>query len=798
MRRVICAVALCGLLACDDGGERAETTAGQDAGGATGDAGPGAARDGSASAGDSGSSPADASPAGADADIPDAAPAEAPPLPAAPDGVTTADDAMALVDPFIGTGGWGFGYAAETPAAQVPNGAVRLGPDTTAGGAHPDFQHFSGYHYDDPDVRGFSHLHLVGTGAADLGNLRVMPWGDLPEAGPVGWYTSMDKESERASPGRYGVRLPDVGVEVDLTASGWSGWHRYHFDAREGPVHVAIDAGASVVDDGIEAATVTVEDGLVEGSLTFRGGLTGRQRGFTLHFSIEADPPPADGFVWAGGVFDPEGVEADDPASGAVLAYDGADGPTVELRVGVSYIDLENARAHRTAGASFEDVLAAAEDAWRSVLGRLRVAGGSEVDRRKLFTAQYHTYAMPTRLDELDGRYRGHDGEVHATDGHGYYTDLSLWDTFRTLHPWLALTDAEVTRGCLRSLMLMAEQGGVMPRWPALLGDSGSMIGSSADYLFAEGALKGIEGVDYDHAMDLLLASSAPGGKRRAAAEYNALGWVPSDMHGGSVSKHLEYAWADYALYTLARHLGRPEAEMLEARMGHLWNLLNPDTGFFAPRMADGTFEDIVPTRIFMGSGPYVEGSAWHWRWYGLHLPGVFAERMGGPDALFEQLEQFFADSALGRDAPIATLSPDRYYWHGNEPALHTAYLFHAADRPDRLWHWVRQIQNRLYTDRPDGLPGNDDGGTLSAWFLFSALGFYPVAGGDQYLAGTPLFPYVELDLPSGDLLVVHAPGASSEVGGQAAAWLNGAPLGAGFPHAKLEGGAVLHFQMSP
>ncbi|MEZ4463351.1 MAG: GH92 family glycosyl hydrolase [bacterium] len=516
---------------------------------------------------------------------------------------------LASVDLFIGTGGVGFNYAAQTPAAQMPLGMVRLGPDTTWGPAHPDFHHFSGYHFSDPDVRGFSHTHFVGTGVVDYGNLRVLPWRAAlaDDTRPGLLFTPMDKATERASPGRYDVRLPEQDVDVTLTASTRAGVHRYRF-GEGGRVQLLIDAAASAADRGVEDARVVFNGTGIDGQVTYRGPLTGRTRPFTLYFSARADQSPVGAFVWdAGGIQRGAGSAQGDEA-GAGLEFEVPAGGVVELRVGISFIGPAEALANlgEVDRRPLEEVAAETAAAWADLLGRVRIGGGTVEQQRTFYTALYHSFTMPTRLDE-GGRYRGLDGEVHETQ-HPYYTDLSLWDTFRTLHPWYILVAPEVQRDCLRSLLKMADDGGLVPRWPAGLSYGGSMIGTSADLLFAGSALKGIDGIDYDAAFDALWRTAGgpppPGsqfGGRTGMAEYLARGWLPTDTYDKAVSNTLEFAYSDWALAALARSLGRPEAAELEVRGQNHTLLFDPAQGFFAPRTSDGAFQPVEQRRVYMG-----------------------------------------------------------------------------------------------------------------------------------------------------------------------------------------------------
>ncbi|MCB9525480.1 MAG: glycoside hydrolase family 92 protein [Myxococcales bacterium] len=759
------------------------------------DDGPGAAN-GQAADARMDQGPQDAAPGDAarDLGLPDAAP-DAAPLPELP----TVEQALDTVDPFIGTGGQAFGYAAETPAAQVPLGMVRLGPDTTAGGVHPPFHHFSGFHFDDPDVRGFSHTHFVGTGAPDYGQLRVLPYGAL-DGDPWDRFVAMAPGSQQASPGRYAVRLVEPAVDVALTASARAGLHRYRFEQAG---QLLVDAASTVADDheALDAQIEVTPDGL-EGQVTWRGSLTSRTRPQTLFFSIAVEGAAPVTQVWdAEGVRD--GQAAQGTEAGALVPV--AAGATVVLRVGVSYVDRVGARSNRAEVAGdFDAVAAAARAEWARVFGRARFAGGTAAQRRMVQTAQYHAYAMPTRFDDGDGRYRGLDGSIHTADGWRHYTDLSLWDTFRTLHPWYELTDPDTERDCLNSLLAMARDGGVMPRWPAAASYGSSMIGSSADLLFAGGLAKGIAGVDYDAAFDALWIHAggdpppdALFGARGGMADYLALGYLPHDRHGGSVSRTVEFVYSDAMLAPMAAALGRPEAAELAARAGWYANLYDPAQGLLVPRNADGSFERVTPDRNYYSGGPYVEGSALHWTFSVLHDPLGYAALRGGPDVLAADLEALFAESRLGQGIRD-TRSPDGHYWHGNEPMLHAVWLFQDVGRPDRLGHWLRAIQRVIYLDTPDGLPGNDDGGTMSAWYLFAAAGLYPVAGSDRYRLGPPLFPVVEL-LTAGGPLRIEAPGASGEAQQVVGVWLDGEPVeGFEITHAELLAGQTLRFALAP
>ncbi len=747
---------------------------------------------------DAGSSDAASLPDVADAgDAADAADASAVPQ------IVDADRAFDLVDPFIGTGGKGFGYAALSPAAQMPNGLVKLGPDTSNGQLHAALLHFSGYNYYDTDVRGFSHLRLIGTGAAALGNLSVLPVAQVDAVRPWRQFTAMDKDTETAEPGYYRVHLPDAGVTAELTATLRGGFHRYTADDAQAKITLLFNPASSITDSDQTTVDMTVDGDTIEGSVVYAGDFATRGGPFTLYFSATTDPAPTAVSTWTGDGVTQGTTSAQGTKGGAVLEFAGA--PAVTLRVGLSFVDVDQARQNRQQeldGKTFEDVRAQAADAWKAKLGRIRVRGGSETDQRIFYTALYNVWRMPTRLDGVDGRYRGMDGEVHQADGFRYLSDMSLWDTFRTLHPFLVLVDPDLQRDCLKSLLAMKDATGYIPRWPALQTYTGSMLGTPADQLFAGSAVKGIDGVDYASAFDALLntathtpPSGAPFGGRRGVERYIEKGYLPADEFEESVSRTLEYAWSDWALANLADKLGRPEADALRQRAANWKNVYNPDTQLMQPRDADGTFED-VGSSGFGRSGPYTEGNAWHWRFYPIWQAEDLAQAYGGAEAFYQPLSTFFEDSGINK-SNFNTLLPDQRYWHGNEHDLGAAFLFHFAGHSGDVDKWVRTIQTVAYGDGPDGLPGNDDGGTLSAWYVFSAMGFYPIAGGDSYFVGTPLFPHIEVDEADGNTLTIDAPGASDATKFVSAVRVDGEPVdGAYLKHSQLLGTTV-HFDMT-
>ncbi len=714
------------------------------------------------------------------------------------------------VNPFIGSGGQGFGVGSAFVGAAAPFGMVRLGPDTTRKGNHPTFYHCAGYYHPDTQIRAFSHTHMHGTGAVDYGNVGLLPLVGEAAAyvSPSARYSRFAHSAETNTPGYYAVTLQETGIRAELTAGERVALHRYTFPATEKAL-VMVDAGHFIGGGTPVLARVATDEKrrTVTGSFFYKGPMAGRDGGFTTYFVIQSQQPFTGVDGWQNGVFLSGSARAEGTDAGVMLRFATTPQKPVLLRVAISFISLEQARQNMAAelpgeNYDFDALRLKTETRWEKVLGRMTVKGGSEKDRRIFYTALYHAFLMPTLFTEAGGRYLGFDKKVHVAKGFRYYTDLSLWDTFRTQHPLLTLIGTDYQRDMLRSLVLMSQQGGVLPRWPIAAGESGSMIGDSGAITLAEGLLKGVSGVDKKAAWAAMWR--AANGERPAGARYEGRGgalkdylkhgYVPGDQHGGSVSVTQEFAYADGALALLAEKLGKhKEARELRRRSLFYQNLFHPQRKFFEARAASGEWLKADPPNVW--NKHLVEGTPWQWLWYAPHdTPGLMA-LMGGAETMTARLDEMFTLSHRFPKSP----GSDPYYWHGNEPDLHAAFLYHWAGRADRASEEVRWILGKKYNDTPAGLDGNDDAGTLSAWYLFAASGFYPIAGTTRYVLSPPLFEETTLRLEGGKTLTVRAPGASAENRYLWAATLNGKALRhPWFEHGDIAHGGVLHITLGP
>jgi predicted alpha-1,2-mannosidase len=674
-------------------------------------------------------------------------------------------DPLQWVDPLIGTGGQAAQVTGVSPGASMPFGLTLVGPDTrhSAYGALGAY-HFGGYHFDDDQVDGFSHTHSHGMGVNDYGAVLVMPrarW-DPAWTTDVGRSVSFDHGTEQATAGRYAVTLEDA-TRVEIVATVRGAHHRYVFDGLDAPV-VVLDLGHTLGDMSVAEASLHLDPitGELLGFQRLMGGYSGRFGGLQTWFSGVVDPAPIAVGAWS----DPDvplagEVDATGPTAGGWLQF--PVGTTeVHLRLAVSYVDAEGALANRLAELPDLDLgqrLVEAETAWTDALSGVRVRSEDTGLMRTFHTAQYHARLMPSRIDDVDGRYRSVEDTIRTTTS-PYYSDFSMWDTFRTLHPWLVLTEPERQAELLGALVQMTDDGGSVPRWPLAHGYTSGMVGTPADQIFAGSFLKGVDVPAVDRMFDACFAH-ATGPQEHAGragiAGYVERGWVASEDAGAAASRTLEFAWSDHALARWADALGRTEeAVVLWAQAGNWANTWSPEAGRFLARSETGSFGEVPDA--FAWAPDYTEGNSWHYAWGAPHdVPGMIALRHGGDaDAYLAELYDYWEEVYAEPDDAF----PDDWYWHGNEPVMHHAALGSLAGDQGLSAEAARWVLDHRYDDTPQGLDGNDDAGTLSAWFLFASIGLYPVAGTPDYAVLAPLFERVEVDRPDGEW-VLMAPGAS-------------------------------------
>lgn len=709
----------------------------------------------------------------------------------------------AQVNPMIGTGGITFLCGNNFPGATTAFGMVRLSPDTITqrGGKASNM---SGYFYGDQRILGFSHTRLVGTGAVDGGNFLVVP--ATTELTPADLEATtayrFSHDMERAFPGYYAVWLPEPQVLAELTATTRVGVHRYSFAPGQTPflrINVCSALGKGHCAEG--HVTVSEDGREIQGGARTFGSFSSRFGGSKVYFAARFDRPVMQSRVWSGSQLLASNPSVAGEQVGVELKFNSAETVNpIQMCLALSYVSAENARENllvEVGDQDFDQIQKNAAEDWEDRLGSVLVEGGEATERTCFYTALYRSMNMPTTFSDVNGQYLGFDKQIHQVTDFVYYTDMSLWDTFRTAHPLYSLILPDRQRDMVVSLVEMSRQGGYLPRWPSGSGYTNSMFGTPADLVIAETYLKGIRDFDVEAAYEKIVSAAlhptpagAPFSGREGIKEYNHYGYCPSDLMSESVSRTLEYCYADYAIGKLAEALGRQQdAAMFLKRAQFYKNIWNPQTKFFQPRDSHGNFlSDFRPLMLTYTdvtgryTSAYVEGSAMQWRWAVPHQPDGLVELMGSREDFVEQLNQFFAKSA-----PQVGKLPNAYYWQGNQPDLFAAFLFNSAGRPDLTQYWTRWILKHKYSADEVGLDGNDDGGTLSAWYVLASLGIFPVAGTDRYELTSPLWSRAVIRLGDRSLVIKqHAPEVAGEPGDSTASVPKANPTGGNSPPVDL------------
>ncbi|MGE0788265.1 MAG: GH92 family glycosyl hydrolase [Sandaracinaceae bacterium] len=735
----------------------------------------------------------------------DAGASDAGPPPPPPESRAAEAPFIDYVDPMIGTGGQGFNdIGSAYPGPARPFAMIHPGPDTAAeAGGALTFLHCAGFASSDPYVTGFSHMRMHGTGIADYGHLSMMPIGAMDPSftDQAGSRDRIVEGSAESRPGYYSVSLERGRVDVELTSTDRVASHRYTFEAGASQ-GVLIDLAHRMSDDIVSVGGQLEIDPSareVRGDTRVRGGYSGRFGGVRIYFVMRFDRDFASYGTFTDGVTMDGATTASGAAAGAWLSFDPAGSSVVRAEVAVSMVDVDGALANLDAestGFDFDRMRSESEAAWEAELSRIRIAARYDHDLTRFYTALYHALLMPTLGSDVDGRYRGLDDAIHTADGYRYHTDFSMWDTYRTLHPFLTLAYPERQRDLARSLVAMCADGGAMPRWPLGTGYTGGMLGDPGAIILADSWVKGVRDFDLAAAYDALYrgafgAASSTFDGRGVADVYDRMGYVPIESSGSAAARTLEFAYADYAMAVLADAVGHAdEAARFRERAGSWRNTYDPTRGFFVGRHEDGSYA--ADFREETWQDYYAEGNARQYLWLVPYDPDGLMEVLGGREAALERLDAFFTESRRERRGAL----PPAWYWHGNEPDLHAPFLFNAMGSPERAATWSRWVAQTMYGDGPDGLPGNDDAGTMSAWLLFATMGIYPIAGQDHYLLGSPLATHVELDVEGGTF-VIDAPDASDAMPIVANATVGGDALPAlQLAHSRIVAGATLSLEM--
>ena len=692
----------------------------------------------------------------------------------------------------IGTGGEGHTF----PGATAPFGMVQLSPDTdTSCQIRACYGHAAGYRYDDPTIEGFSHTHFSGAGHSDLGDVLVMAMaGDAkldpgdPKLAGSGYRSRFSHDSEVARPGYYAVTLADQAIRAEMTAGTRVGVHRYTFQpgAR---ARLVVDLRSSLYNypgKVLWSGLHLRPDGTLTGFRETRGWAPGRKLFFAMRFSaplVGADLIDRD-------------------ANEAALDFGTITAP-LEVKVALSGVDEAGAVANlESEPGGFDATLAATTAAWGRALGAVEIDAPAPM-RRNLYTALYHSLLAPSVWSDADGRYRGTDDGVHQAKGFTFRSTFSLWDTFRAEHPLLTLIQPEQTTADVVNSLIESQRyspDGILPIWQFAGRETWCMIGYHAVPVIADAYLKGIKGFDADAALKAMVAS-ATHARYGGLGEYMARGYVPIDREPEAASKTVEYAFDDWTIARMARQMGKDDiAKTFDKRAGNWRNSFDAASGWLRARKADGTFRTpFDPTAINYGSD-YTEGNAWQYSWFVPQDQAGLFGMLGGDAKVVAKLDAMFDfdNSKLNYSHAEDISGLIGQYIHGNEPSHHVAYLYAYAGAPWRTQARLKQIVDSQYKPMPDGLAGNDDLGQMSAWLVFTALGFYPVApGSNQYVIGRPFVSRAVIHLPNGKAFTVLADDlfdAHPYVGG---VMLNGRPLDrVWISDAEIRAGGELRFTM--
>ena len=712
-------------------------------------------------------------------------------------------DLTQYVNPFIGTDRMGHTY----PGATVPFGMVQLSPDTDTipyeadGKYNKDvYKYCAGYQYGDSTIVGFSHTHFSGTGHSDLGDILIMPATGPLQLNPgtagtpeKGFRSLFSHSTEVASPGYYAVTLEDHDIRAEMTATERVGVHRYTFN-KGGDAHVILDMMHGIYNyDGKNVWTfIRVEnDTLVTGFRQTNGWARTR----TLYFAIAfSEPFKSYGFM----NFAPAQVyrgfwrrfdqrtnfpEAAGEKIRGHFEFAALPGGQLTVRVALSPVSMEGAIANmkaETPVSDFDAVRLQAEERWSEELGKVRVQMTDSDHMVNFYTALYHAFLSPTIYMDADRKYKGLDQNIHTAEGFDNYTTFSLWDTYRALHPLFTIVQQQRTASMVNSMLAHYDQSvhHMLPVWSHHANENWCMTGYHAVPVIADAIVKGIPGFDYARALDACV-TTARNGWYDGLDDYMRLGYVPDERTGSSVSVTLEYAYDDWCISQIvnALHAETLLSKSLPAdtnlikeftdRSHNYMNVWDASTGFMRPRKYDGTFRKDFDVLSTHGQG-FIEGNAWNYSLYVPHDPDALISLTGGRKRFVQHLDSLFTmelpDSYFAETEDITRDGIIGNYVHGNEPSHHVPYLFNYAGEPRKTQFRVRQIMDAMYRPAPNGLGGNDDCGQMSAWYIFSALGFYPVApGSDRYDLGSPLVKEAVINLENGKQFFISTVNQSPE-----------------------------------
>ncbi|MFI3314705.1 MAG: GH92 family glycosyl hydrolase [Rikenellaceae bacterium] len=709
------------------------------------------------------------------------------------------DDVISYVDPFIGTDG----IVHTFPGATVPFGMVQLSPDGDTKG----WNWCSGYHSSDSSLMGFSHTHLSGTGWSDLGDILVMPTiGEIKfdpgkKSDPDSGFRSRishDSDNEKATAGYYMVNLLDYDIKAELTASPRVGFHRYTFPKSDS-ANIIFDPTNKIFGSTLNSSVRVVSDTQIEGC-SYSNGWGGKR--YTYFFATFSKPFVSHVIQEGHAIHQGEGSEMNKIA----LTFSTSEGEQIEVKVAISQVDESGAKANYQAEAAIIDFDAAHRNAvalWREKLSKYEFETDDIATKRMLYTGLYHAMIQPNLSQDVDGRYWAL-GKVMKADGFTNYSTFSLWDTHRAVHPLFNITEHEANANFVNSLISRYENGGKIPLWELCGYDNTCMISYPAVATISEAIVKNIGGIDANKALEAMIHTSNSDYHSSSDGEsgveyYNSIGYVPAGI-GSSVSKTMENSYYDWAIAQVAKKLGNKEVEQEYLnRSLRFMNHYDSASQLMMPKDSTGEFVE-VDMRDWESLKPhYVSGNIWAYSYFYPHALAEVAQAMGGYSSFVESMDRIISTPLdMKGDLHVDLSGFIGQYGHGDEPGHQFAYLYTQAGEPHKAAKLINEVTQMYYNDSRAGMPNNDDCGQMSAWHIFSSMGFYPLSqASGEYVIGAPMIDGAKIKTETGNTFTMKANNLSSKNIYIQSATLNGEPLKRGYiTHDEIMSGATLIFEM--
>jgi len=702
--------------------------------------------------------------------------------------VGNASNYTRYVNAFIGNADNGHTF----PGACAPFGLIQASPESGNG----SWRYCSGYNYDDNYIEGFSQTHMNGTGVPDLGDILLYPFCGVVQQDE--YKSKYDKVTHKATAGYYYVSLIDAGVDVEITATAHTSFYRYEFKNNDAKLYLDLQRGlvskTSQLENRVSEAECIIADNQT---------ITGRQKvrgwvGRTFFYVIKFDKP------FIAKELLPQGNEK---AKRFILSF--GNQKRVQAKVAMSTVSVEGAvcsMQNENSNWDFDIVKKHTQIEWNKLLGKIEVTG-TEIEKINFYTSMYHLFIQPNNIADTDGKYRGVDDKIHISATGKYYSTLSLWDTYRAAHPLYTILTPELVDGMVQTMLDHHETSGFLPIWALWGKDNYCMIGNHAIPVIVDAYLKGFTGFDAEKAYQAIKKSSTVSHFNSNWEIYNKYGYYPFDsVRVESVSRTMESAYDDYCVAQMAKSLGKIEDyEIFMKRANFYKNLFDSESMLMRGKDSEGKWR--TPFNQFQIShagtvgGDYTEGNAWQYTWHVQHDVKTLIDLMGGKQAFVTKLDSLFylqkQIDQTGFTGDVSGLIGQ--YAHGNEPSHHVIYMYSYADRKDKTQELIREVFDRFYMPKPDGLCGNDDCGQMSAWYIFSAMGFYPVnPSGGEYILGAPQLKKVVIKLSGNKALTVLAENISKKNKYVKSIELNGKVIeGFAIYHKDVIAGGTLVFNMS-